>query len=189
LKRLKGKNLSPITYERKLYKINNGGVTATLRRYWPRNSSFVCNQSMLGCLRRILKAEFSMEIDMDNAQPQLLSGMCPDAAFLHDYCANRKACLLEVATAAGVDRGAANKLFITLVFGSSINTWKEDYNVANDVSLPKFAYDFETGVRTCESKFNADPKKLHVWACAPDKKTSFQAALEKLCFCSLAPRP
>ncbi len=50
---------------------------------------------------------------MENTQPQLLSGMFLDAAFLHHYCTNCEACLLEVAVAAGVDRGAAKELFVS----------------------------------------------------------------------------
>ncbi len=72
IKRLNGKNFTPITYERKLYKISNGGAMATLGCCWPRNSNFVCNQSMLCKLRRVLSAEQSVEIDMENAQSQLL---------------------------------------------------------------------------------------------------------------------
>ena len=64
LKRLKGKNLSPITYDRKLCKINNGGGSDTLGRYWPRNISFVCNQSMIDSLCRVLNAGQCAYIDV-----------------------------------------------------------------------------------------------------------------------------
>jgi hypothetical protein len=108
--------------------------------------------------------------------------MFPDAAFLHHYGANREACLLEVATAACVDIGTAKDLFVILVFGGSINTLKEDYNVPNDMSLPKFAYEFETGVRNYEARFNADSKHCMYGYAARTKKQHSKRRWENLAF-------
>jgi hypothetical protein len=66
--------------------------------------------------------------------------------------------LHEVAAAAGVDKGNAKDIFVVLVFGGSIDTWKEEYNVFNDASLPNFAYNFEIVMKICGAQFNADPK-------------------------------
>jgi len=48
-----------------------------------------------------------------------------------------------------------------LVFDGSIKNWKEEHNVANEVVLFKFLYDFEDVVRSCEAQFNAGPLHLH----------------------------
>ncbi len=105
---------------------------------------------MIGSLRRVNSADKSDEIDMENAQPQILSGKYPEERYLSEYCERRENTLLDVASMAGVDRKAAKQLFFILVFGGIISVWKENYNVANHISLPKFAYDFESSMQNCK---------------------------------------
>jgi len=64
----------------------------------------------------------------------------------------------EVVAVTGVHNGTSKVLFVIFFFGGSINPWNEDYKITNDILLPNFAYEFETGVRNCEAHFNAEPK-------------------------------
>ncbi len=107
LKRLKGKNFASITYTQKFCKIGNNGATAAIGRYWPRNSDYVCYQTILGSLRRVLSADKSDEVDMKNAQPQILSGKYPDERCLSKYCERREEIMLDMAAMASVDMKVA----------------------------------------------------------------------------------
>jgi hypothetical protein len=170
LKRLKGKNFAYVTYTQKVYKIDNNEATASIGRYWPRNSEYVCYQTMLGSLRRVLSAVKSDEIDMENAQTQILSEKFPEERCLGEYCERREDILHDVASSVGVDRAAAKQLFAILVFRDNISAWKATFNVANHVSLPKFAYDFESAVQNCLDKFTAYPASLMYIQAARNKK-------------------
>jgi hypothetical protein len=125
---------------------------------------------MLGSLRRVLSADKFGEIDMENAQPQILSGKFPEERCLGEYCERREDILHDVVSSVGVDKVAAKQLFIILVFGGSISAWKTTFNVANHVSLPKFANDFESAVQNCLDNFTADPANLMYIQAARNKK-------------------
>ena len=69
MKRLKGKNFASVTYTQNVYKIGNNRAIAAIGHYWPRNAEYVCYQTMLDSLRRVLSADKCDENDMEKAQP------------------------------------------------------------------------------------------------------------------------
>ena len=127
LKRLRGKNHSKVHYVQRSYGVGNGRV-APIGRYWPNNKGFVCNQNMMGSMRRIVAAGRYTEVDLENAHIRILVHEY-DVPVLAEYTSKREDILDAVRHATGVPRSAAKELFIRLAYGGAftpgrpITTW------------------------------------------------------------------
>eukprot|EP00873_Tetraselmis_striata_P020410 jgi/Tetstr1/440674/TSEL_028983.t1 len=133
--RLKYNASTKVEYVQKAYKIPGEGYSYIGRMY-PSNKRFVCFQNMLGSLRRIPIDNRYVEVDMQNARFQLLAGKYHNAIAIQSYISNREKHLLVVQEAAGVKRWVAKQLFIMLIFGGSVDSWKAENNIPETLQLP-----------------------------------------------------
>jgi hypothetical protein len=133
----KGSNENTFVYEQKLYKITKDD-SERVGRYYPKRGG-LNYQNMGRRLRRILTAEKYVELDMKNAQPMLLLNKFPDSPALLRYIRDREAILADVVRTSGCTRDVAKELFIMMMFGGKVNSWKEDYGIST--GPPNFCYE------------------------------------------------
>eukprot|EP00873_Tetraselmis_striata_P028813 jgi/Tetstr1/449077/TSEL_036290.t1 len=167
--RLRYNSSTKVQYVQKSYKIPGEGV-AFIGRLYPSNQRFVCFQNMLGSLRRILIDKKYVEVDMENAHFQLLAGKYPDARSIHDYISNREQHLLAVQHAAGVKRWVAKQLFIMLIFGGSVDSWKADNNIPETVQLPEICHEPYYTIVALKADFEVRPENTKFVKAAKSKK-------------------
>lgn len=155
-KRLKGKTVSKVAYTQKAYKIPDG--VAYVGRLYPANQRFTCYQNMKGSMRRALIKNRYVEVDMENAHFKLLAGKYPDAVPINDYISSRDSHLESVQSAAGVPRSVAKQLFLILIFGGTIDTWKIENNVSEDVTLPAICGDVYRSIAGVKADIELRPE-------------------------------
>ena len=104
----------------------------------------VSYQNIMRYFRHTLCEDYYMDIDMDNAHPVILKQLCKGHCYtdcLEEYVDNRDEILKKVMDQCDVSRDDSKKLFIRLIYGGTVDNWKDDTGVVNEV--PKFCYDFE----------------------------------------------
>jgi hypothetical protein len=109
---------------------------------------------MLGSLQRILTDGEYVEVDMENAHCELLTGLFPESSAIHMYCSNRAVVLEEVSGATLVPRCTAKQLFIILTFGGNIATGRNEHNIPDAVVLPAICSENKCAVDNTRGKFN-----------------------------------
>eukprot|EP00873_Tetraselmis_striata_P009643 jgi/Tetstr1/429907/TSEL_019772.t1 len=181
LKRLRGKDTSEVGYRQRIYAVGNGRSTA-IGRLWPKQQRFVCYQNMLGSMRRSLAAGKYVEVDMANAHFKLLAGVYPEAAAINEYCDGRAEHLREVAEAADCPKWQAKTLFIIMAFGGSVDTWKAEFNVADDLELPAIVGKVKSAIDTCKALFETDDANLKYIRAAKSKNQATGKAWENTAF-------
>ncbi len=115
---------------------------------------------MLGSLRRVLAAGEYAEVDMENANCELLTGLFPESSAIRRYCSDRAAILDEVSGTASVQRCTAKQLFIISLFGGSIATWRNEHNIPDSVALPAICSEIKCAVDDIKDKFMFNPDNL-----------------------------
>ena len=92
-------------------------------------------------IRSYLAHEYYKDIDIVNCYPVLLLQLCNKlkikCKFLKQYVNNRGFYLSKIK----IQRDDAKELYIRLLFGGSIDIWRQDFNFYG--KLPKFVFDFE----------------------------------------------
>ena len=137
VKRLRGATSSEVRYEVKKYRTKNG-ETVPIGRFFPFQKGFVTYQNMLGSMARVLSASLYVEVDLKNAHFEILAGNFPQYAAFANYCNNRDAILSSVSESCGCPRWQAKTLFIILIYGGSLQTWKTEFNIPDGAALPPF---------------------------------------------------
>lgn len=92
----------------------------------------------LGSLRRPIRHTLCfdkyIDIDMENAHPQILKQICEAnnirCKFLTEYVLNREKMLQDVMNFYNVDRDKAKKLFLVIIYLGSFDTWAKEYSIA-----------------------------------------------------------
>ena len=176
-KRLRGTNTSEVKYEVKKYKIRNG-ETASIGRLFPANKGFVCYQNMLGKMARILQGGQYLEVDLKNCHFEILRSMFDHYKAFASYCDARDEILASVSSSTGCPKWQAKTLFIILIYGGSVDTWRKEFNIPEDAPLPDIVREVvaavngvkgELGDKTWFKKFvlaasNKDPTCERKWA-------------------------
>jgi len=71
------------------------------------------------------------------------------------YIRDREPVLEEVISAVGCTRETAKQLFIRLMFGGKVNSWKRDFNISRDIS--GFCHELQWELQTIKEHFVAQP--------------------------------
>ena len=85
-----------------------------------------------------------IDIDMSNAQPQVVYEMCrqdgisDSVSALKEYCENPRKFRKAIMAIHNVSYDTAKQLPIRLMFGGGYSKWKEDYVVKDDSKMPLF---------------------------------------------------
>lgn len=124
------------------------------RRKVPYGRVFAKHNGSIMCfcykLRNTLCFNKYHDIDIDNCHPSILNQICELNGYAHTelnkYCVNRKQYLKDLMDTCKIERFAAKCLFISLMLGSSINSWKKKFGVKT--TLPKSILDFEKELKT-----------------------------------------
>jgi len=91
------------------------------------------------------------DIDIVNCHPVLLLNLCKQKKWTHDnllyYIKNREQVLADVIKCAVCTRKDAKTLFLRLMYGGKVNTWKKDIDKP-DSKLPVFIYQFKQELDT-----------------------------------------
>lgn len=112
-------------------------------------------------IRHTLAREIFIDIDIENCHPVLLLQICKangiKVKYLKRYVDNRAEVLDEIQTAFGCDREAAKKLFITLLYFGSVESWATNngINLSDNDGLSfvdKFKDEIKTIGKLIESK-------------------------------------
>ena len=103
-------------------------------------------------------AEKYVELDMENAQPKWLLYKYQHNPQLLRYIRDREAILEEVISGTGCSREHAKQLFIRLMFGGKISSWKTDYDISEDP--PGFCFQLQCELQTIKEHFVAHPENV-----------------------------
>ena len=148
---------------------------------WGRSSGFLTLSTFHRPTRHSLADEY-IDVDMINAQPTIISGICKhnnvNVPFIDEYIANRDDILMIVMEHHKVCRDVAKNLPIVLMFGGSYSGWMKEWNVLEGAKLDKFigmeselkivmelVYSYNKHIETAVLK--QDPKK---WKNDDEKK-------------------
>ena len=155
-KRLRGTTSSEVKYEVKIYKIKNGDAAA-IGRLYPCQKGFVSYQNMLGKMARILQAGLYVEVDLKNCHFMILAGIFPQYPAFTTYCTEREDILSSVAEGADCPRWQAKTLFIILIYGGSVQTWRTEYNISENAVLPPIVPELVTAVNAVKGELSEKP--------------------------------
>jgi len=89
----------------------------------------VSYQNIMRYFRHTLCEDYYMDIDMDNAHPVILKQLCKGHCYtdcLEEYVDNRDEILKKVMEQCDVSRDDSKKLFIRLIYGGTVDNWKDD---------------------------------------------------------------
>ena len=142
LKRVSASSSSTLKYHQIEYQIG-AGQTVVAGRFYPH---VPCYQSLPGTVRRIVADDQYSEIDLENAHPNILLDRFPDMDGLRAYIEERDDVLEEVERLTGVSRGKAKELFIRLVFGGTVDSWRQDCEVSPQRRLPDIVKQFSRDI-------------------------------------------
>ncbi len=99
-------------------------------------------QGMCRKVRNLIASEYYWDLDMVNAQPNLMRQIAAakgwSSPLLNQYCATRDAILADTQTHYGVDRDTAKGLYIRLLYGGGEKNWRLDSKIAD--ALPTFPF-------------------------------------------------
>ena len=90
-------------------------------------------------IRNTLMKDFYLDLDMRNAQPEIINNICISNDIkletINEYCKNRDLILTDVMKEYNVDRKIAKNLFLSLAFFGSFKSWCLKYEIKNTKSL------------------------------------------------------
>jgi hypothetical protein len=69
----------------------------------------------------------------------------------------------EVHDASGVARWAAKRLFLILIFGGTISTWRIEHNVPGDTALPHICGEMFRGIAGLKADFKPVWKTMYLY--------------------------
>ena len=125
------------------YTFAHGGKYVYGRVYPEHHLSF---GEVSGKLRAYLLGDDWTALDFANCHPNIMyqalemSGRASEFTNLGKYCSNRDCLLKEVMDTYGVDRDAAKKLFIRLLYLGKFNAWAKEHALGDVSEMPFIAH-------------------------------------------------
>lgn len=122
-------------------------------------------------IRRITRNTFMRDtyydIDMENAAPNIIMGLLKnkgvdkDFPTIAEYCVNRNDILRKVMTGYSCTRKQAKDAFISVMFGSSVSSWKKDVSQGDDPSIECFIDEYKIEIAKVIDMFIAENRELY----------------------------
>lgn len=145
----------------KYFKNSNTGTKETVfrptyhgygRLYAERGLSL---QSFSKRIRHTLAQDIYYDIDIVNAHPVILAQLCRELNYncpnLKNYVKKRDDYINELTNTLNIDKSTVKLIFISLIYGSSIDNIKQEYNITDE--LPKFVKLFKIEITKIANLF------------------------------------
>jgi hypothetical protein len=86
------------------------------------------------------------------------------------YVSNHEEILLEICEVAGVNHWCAMHLFLVLLFGGSVSSWRIYNYVSSDTRIPPFVRDLEKEIKLLQARILFNPMNTKCCSAAKNKR-------------------